>query len=76
VNSLAPGNILFPGGSWADHLQKDPEQVGAYIQREVPMQRFGTPGEIADLAVLLCSQRASFVTGACLKADGGQTRGV
>ncbi len=76
VNSLAPGNILFPGGNWANHLQKDPEQVGAYIQREVPMQRFGTPEEIADLAVLLCSQRASFVTGACLRADGGQTRGV
>jgi 3-oxoacyl-[acyl-carrier protein] reductase len=76
VNSLAPGNILFPGGSWEEHLRRDPDLTNATIQREVPMGRFGNPEEIAALAVFLCSDRASFVTGACIKADGGQTRGV
>ena len=76
VNSLAPGNILFPGGSWEEHLCREPERVKAYLEQEVPMNRFGTVEEIAALAVLLCSELASFVTGACLKADGGQTRGV
>ena len=46
-----------------------------YIQREVPLQRFGTPEEIADLVAFLASTRAGFVTGALLVADGGQTRG-
>ena len=73
VNCLAPGNCLFPGGSWDIKIQADPEQVKAIIEASVPMQRFGTPQEMADAAVFLCSARASFITGACLIVDGGQT---
>jgi 3-oxoacyl-[acyl-carrier protein] reductase len=42
----------------------------------VPMQRFGTPSEIADAALFLCSARAAFITGSCLVVDGGQTVGI
>jgi len=42
----------------------------------VPMNRFASPQEIADSAVFLCSDRASFITGATLVIDGGQTVGV
>jgi 3-oxoacyl-[acyl-carrier protein] reductase len=76
VNCIAPGNVIFPGGSWADRLQKNPEDVQAYIEAKVPLQRFGRPEEIADLAVFLCSARASFITGGCFVADGGQTMGI
>ncbi|MFQ5889821.1 MAG: SDR family NAD(P)-dependent oxidoreductase [Gemmatimonadota bacterium] len=76
VNCLAPGNILFPGGAWDRKQAEDPEAVRSYIEREVPLGRFGTPQEIADLVVFLASERASFVTGACVVADGGQTRGL
>lgn len=76
VNCVAPGNILFPGGSWDKHLAERRDEVLKYINSEVPMQRFGRPGEIADLIVFLSSERASFVTGACIVADGGQTRGL
>jgi 3-oxoacyl-[acyl-carrier protein] reductase len=76
VNVVAPGNILFPGGSWDDHLSKRRETVMDYIEREVPMRRFGQPEEIAAIVVFLASERASFVTGACLVADGGQTRSL
>jgi 3-oxoacyl-[acyl-carrier protein] reductase len=73
VNCLAPGNIRFPGGSWEKKIQADPERIAALIESTVPMKRFGTPEEMADAALFLCSARAAFITGACLVADGGQT---
>jgi 3-oxoacyl-[acyl-carrier protein] reductase len=74
VNAIAPGNILAPGGPWEQRLQRDRAAVEAYIAREVPLGRFGTPEEIADAVAFLASDRASFITGTCLVADGGQTR--
>jgi 3-oxoacyl-[acyl-carrier protein] reductase len=74
VNAVAPGNVLFPGGSWEQKLAERPEFFEQYIQAEVPLQRFGNPEEIADAVVFLASARASFITGACLVVDGGQTR--
>jgi 3-oxoacyl-[acyl-carrier protein] reductase len=76
VNCIAPGNILFPGGSWERHLRTRHEAIMEGIRREVPMARFGTPEEIASLTAFLCSGKASFVTGACFVADGGQTRSL
>ncbi len=76
VNAVAPGNVLFPGGSWEKKLSERGEFFDAYIKREVPLQRFGSPDEIADVAAFLASPRAAFVTGAIWVADGGQTRGL
>lgn len=73
VNCIAPGNIYFKGGSWDEKMKIDPSKVQAIIESGVPMKRFGKPEEIADAAVFLCSERASFITGACLIVDGGQT---
>lgn len=74
VNAVVPGNILFDGGVWDLKRKEKPEAVASYIKRDVPMGRFGTPDEVADAAVFLASARASFITGALLVADGGQTR--
>ncbi len=74
VNTIAPGNILFPGGTWQRKLEADPEKVSALIATEVPLGRFGEPEEIGAAAAFLASRHAAFVTGACLVADGGQTR--
>ena len=74
VNCIAPGNVLFPGGTWERHLEKDKNKVMQMIDSTVPLARFGTPEEIANIAVFLCSDAATFITGACFKADGGQTR--
>ena len=55
VNAVAPGNVLFPGGSWESKLAARREFFEAYIQAEVPLQRFGRPEEIADAVVFLAS---------------------
>ncbi len=74
VNSVAPGSTAFPGGSWGRRLDEDPEGMGRFIEQNIPMGRFGRPEEIANVVVFLCSERASWVTGACINVDGGQTR--
>jgi 3-oxoacyl-[acyl-carrier protein] reductase len=74
VNSVAPGSIAFPGGSWGRRLEEDPEGMRAFVEQNIPMGRFGTPEEVASVVVFLCSERASWVTGACLNVDGGQSR--
>lgn len=74
VNAVAPGNVRFPGGRWEQLRSQHPEAVDAYINAAVPMQRFGTPEEIADVIVFVSSERASFMTGTCVVVDGGQSR--
>ena len=74
VNCVAPGNILFQGSTWDLRLRDDEKSTMDYVTSQVPLKRFGTPEEIASIVVFLSSQRASFITGACIVADGGQTR--
>jgi len=76
VNCVAPGNILFPGGSWERQLAERKDEVLREIDSEVPLQRFGRVEEVADLIVFLSSDRAAFITGSCVVADGGQTRSM
>lgn len=74
VNSLAPGSIRFPGGSWDRRAIADPQAIEEFVARELPMGRFGTAEEVGDVAAFLVSDRASWITGACISVDGGQGR--
>jgi len=76
INSLCPGNIYFPGGSWERRMPTRRDAIEAMLQTEVPQHRFGTPEEIASFAVWLTSPAASFATGGTYIVDGGQTRSL
>lgn len=73
VNCIAPGNIFFKGGRWEELMKINRDSVNAMIKDSVPLQRFGTPEDVANAAVFLCSPQAGFITGTCLTVDGGQT---
>jgi len=76
VNSVAPGSILFPGGSWDRRQQENPTLIAQFIRDELPLGRFGRPEEVAAAVVFLASERASLVTGACVTIDGCQSRSL
>jgi 3-oxoacyl-[acyl-carrier protein] reductase len=76
VNSIAPGSILFQGGSWQRRLERDPGGIADFVAREMPLGRFGTVEEVANVALFLVSERASLVTGASINVDGCQSRSL
>ena len=74
VNNIAPGSVAFEGGSWGRRLQEDPEGMATFVRENIPGGRFGTVQEVARAVVFLASPAASWVVGATLNVDGGQSR--
>jgi 3-oxoacyl-[acyl-carrier protein] reductase len=76
VNSVAPGSIRFPGGSWDRRVQEDPEGMRDFVKRELPFGRFGRPEEVGAVVAFLVSPRASWISGASVPVDGCQSRSL
>lgn len=75
VNAVSPGNVFFEGGRWEELISQDEAGINDYIEKEVPMKRFGTAEEIAETIVFLSSDKAGFTTGTVAQVDGGQGKG-
>jgi len=70
LNCIKPGRITSE-----QMLRMHPtEEQRREFTREVPVQRFGEPDELADLAVFLASPRAGYITGTAIPVDGGLSR--
>jgi 3-oxoacyl-[acyl-carrier protein] reductase len=76
VNSVAPGSIRFPGGSWDRRVVEDPEGMREFVRRELPFGRFGRPEEVGAVVAFLASSRASWISGASVTVDGCQSRSL
>jgi len=76
VNTVAPGSIRFPGGSWDRRVKSDPEGMKVFIEQNLPLGRFGRADEVADVVTFLASERASLITGACITVDGSQSHSL
>ena len=67
VNGVAPGAILWPESGMTDESQQS-------ILRQIPLERAGAPGDIADCVVYL-TRDANYVTGQIIAVDGGRSLG-
>ncbi len=65
VNCIAPGVVM------TDMMKDFDEQTIAELKEETPLNTLGTPKDIADAAIFLCSDRAKFITGQVLGVNGG-----
>lgn len=70
INTVAPGPIL------TDRLEQAGEEAQRRAGLAMPMRRIGKPEEVASVVVWLCSDAASFITGATLPIDGGKLAGM
>lgn len=68
VNAVAPGWIASSG---FDTYPVEFQALTKTLKRKVPLQRFGTESEVSAAVVFLLSDAAAFITGACLRIDGG-----
>ena len=75
VNTVSPGTIYFEGGIWNKRELELPELFEGALAMN-PMGRMGTPNEVADATVFLCSPLAGFIAGTNLLVDGALSQGV
>ena len=73
-NSVAPGAIMIPDTGWEKLEKENPKELKEFIDKELPLGRLGTPDEIANVVVFMCSEKASLLNGTSVPVDGGQSK--
>ena len=56
--------------------KENPEEIQELLKRDFPLQRFGTPEEVANVVAFICSEKASLVNGVSIPVDGAQSRSL
>jgi len=74
VNAVCPGETMTP--QWCKTYNGMPQSTVEALKRTIPLGRFGEPEEVGRAVVWLASDEASYVSGAALIVDGGQTAGA
>ena len=72
-NTVSPGAIMIPDTGWDFRRKENPSKFKKIVSEKFPMGRLGKPEEIANLVNFLCTNEASFINGADLVIDGGQS---
>jgi len=81
INNVCPGRIATERAqklnkARAERLRRTVEEIDREMAAEIPLGRYGTAEETADLIVFLASDRASYITGTTIQIDGGLVRGI
>jgi 3-oxoacyl-[acyl-carrier protein] reductase len=81
INTVCPGFVMTKRQEEISLVRSSKANITVqeYMRlqaKEIPLGRYGTPQEIADVVAFLASTRASFLTGATISVDGGMTRGL
>ena len=81
VNAVNPGLILTPmweraAGEIAAASGRTMEEVIDEMSKDVPLGRYGTGREVADVIVFLCSEQASYIAGTVIEVDGARAVAV
>ena len=71
-NSVAPGCIMIPNTGWADIAKNDTEQFNKF-KDTLPLGRFGTPEDVANVITFVCGVNSGFVNGASIAVDGAES---
>jgi NAD(P)-dependent dehydrogenase (short-subunit alcohol dehydrogenase family) len=76
VNLLSPGPVETPIYGKTGLPQEAIDGMGQKLATSIPLGRFGTPDEMANVALFLASDESSFITGSDIQADGGMTQAI
>lgn len=71
-NAIAPGAIYIEDTGWSDMERDRPIEFNRFLD-SLPLGRMGTPEEVASLALFICSDSSTFLNGASITLDGGES---
>jgi len=73
INIVLPGNILMESNNWSKKLKKNYREVKRYIKKNVPLNEFCKPNQIAEICDYLLNESGDNITGSKFIIDGGES---